>query len=388
MLAITNLKINSTNGGITIVMAMLLLVLALGSAVYSAQTKLLDIRIANAQLRKNQALLNAEAGLLQTIAQLSIMPQINDGIVNDAQIYTVEISPLLQAGLPVDSPMWHSDLVLKLTAQGYSDDGSSTVMLEQKLWLHAILRAIPNATITSAGKINIGGNFSIGANPHGAQLDMPLSVWSASSIAVSGNGATCAIEQYDQCDCNAFAYSNKTKINRDLYQDSRRSLGGSFPNDLFDYTFGIPSDNYWALKQLAQFQLTNCNQLNDATTGLVWVSGDCNINVNAVISSPQQPVILVIEDGDLILNGNAQLFGLVYLLDTKSCATNLLAQCSKVTLGGNAQIQGALISHADIELSGANFGIRFNHDILSKMEELEMEQYSTIEYLPGSWKDF
>ncbi|MDP2559642.1 hypothetical protein [Psychrobium sp. 1_MG-2023] len=386
MLAITNPKpLTSSTGGITVTMSILLLLLALGSAVYSAKSELIDIRITNAEYRKNQAILAAESGLSHALAHLDkrgkVLTTLNENV--GANSFSVSIAELLDAmGEPVQSSLWENDSVLRLVSTGLSDDASSTSTLEQKVWLHAILRQVPDSAITVAGGIGVGGSFRVGANPNSSGIGVPLSIWSDSPVTLTGNGATCGLEEYDQGACEDKPYSDKTALNADVFSDTKISAGGSFPDDLFEHTFGIPTADYIRLKEQADEELTDCSSLNTASTGLFWVTGDCTINAGTIVADASTPIVLIIEDSDLKMNGGAVIYGLVYVLETS------FGSGGKVSMTGNAEIRGAIISDHAIDISSGTLDMRFDAEVLAKIADPDNDIFAKVELIPGSWKDF
>jgi hypothetical protein len=93
------------------------------------------------------------------------------------------------------------------------------------------------------------------------------------------------------------------------------------------------------------------------------------INSNVVIGSPEQPVILIV-DGDFKFNGNATLYGVVYVIGDWNN-----------TGGGNAAIYGAAIVEGDMSSTGT--------PELSFDTSLEnLNNLTTLVKVPGSWRDF
>ena len=378
----SQLRLNC-QGGITIIMAILLLVLSLASAIYTAKTKLLDIRISSADYRKNQALLAAQSGIQHGIAQLDADPSFTGTLTNTVanNSYRVSVSQLLNGTTLANSPLWDHDIILNLTANGDSSDHTSTKTISQKVWLHAIIRTPPHATITSGSMVNVNGGVRIAANATGTVTNTPLSIWSHAMVTINDSTTTCAIDIYDDAQCATSPYSSSDSLASDILIDPFTSHGGSFPRDLFATTFGVPLSQSSALKQMAEQQISDCSKLNINSKGLIWVNGDCEIRRSRTIASATSPLLLIIENGELTLNRFSKIYGLVFLLNSTDSDSN-------VTLKKSAEIRGALISLPTLNLSGEDAGIRFDPIVLAEIAARSQAQFTRVEVIPGSWQDF
>lgn len=387
----------SIKGAITIIMALVMLALALASTIYTAKSKFLDIRIASAEIRKNQAIFSAETGLERAIAQLDVEPDFipepgySTSIVDtiDSSIFDVTLTVMRYASAPVaDTPLatfgggTGNDRFILLSSIGYSDDKTAVRTIEQKVWVHPLANGSPASAITVSGGMGIGGAFTVGASPNGGGLGVPLSVWSDAPIGLTGDGASCGLEEFDSGDCSTYSYSDKNNTGADVFQDSLVSAGGTFPDDVFEYTFGYPTSDYQAYKDQAEEWVSDCAGLGAASIGLIWVTGDCTINAGVIVGSATTPVILVIENSDLQMNGGALIYGIVFSF-TSPAGTE-----GSVSMLGGATIRGAFISDHAIDISGGTFDTRYDQDVLSIIENGGSDAYSAVEPISGSWKDF
>ncbi len=86
----------------------------------------------------------------------------------------------------------------------------------------------------------------------------------------------------------------------------------AFPSDLVWYLFNENDDaTGWAnLESRAVQMLTNCDSLSTASRGLIIVDGDCK--PGGSVGSVAAPVVLIVRNGDLMVNGSATLYGLVF----------------------------------------------------------------------------
>jgi len=381
-----------SRGAITVLMALVMLALALASAIYTAKTKMLDIRIANAELRKNQAISSAETGLDRAFAQLDVSPQVVGNIIERDIVpsdYDVTFTEMLDGGgIPLSNPNWENDRIVEITSVGYSDSTDTqtgTRTLRQKVWIHSIARGAPDSAITVAGTIGIGGAFTVGANPNGGGRGVPLSVWSSEEVTLGGNGATCGLQEFDLGICPGSPYSDSTGEAGDVFEDELESDGGSFPDDLLLYTFGVATEDYQSLKDQADEVFTSCDPisaLGETAFGFYWVTGECDINANAVIGTIDEPVIILIEDSNLRLNGGAIINGLVFSFET------MPGRGGEVAMVGGATVRGALIADHSIGLAAGTLNTRFDAEVLGNISDPEGPRFSRVEVIPGSWKDF
>ena len=367
-------------------MSLLLLGLSLIGALYTVKTKLLDIRIANSELRKNQAVISAEAGLQRGIAQLDVLPTNTASIVDEVvgnNKYTVDFVVMDDGtGQNLGHPNWENDRIVTITSTGVSDDGSGTKIMEQKAWVHPIVRSEPDSAMTVDGAINVGGNFNIGAAPNGGGLGVPLSVWSSSpALQISGSGETCGLEEFDNGECATYSYSDSTNQGADLYSDTLVSAGGTFPDDLFEHTFGVPRSEYQSIKDEAEEILADCSSLDTNSVGLIWVTGFCDTSGD--IGSRAAPVVLVIESAGFRMNANDEFYGVVYTFDAADSGA-----AANITLNGGASVFGAFISDYDTGTVNGTYNLRFDPQVLANIVNGNNGQFMRIEVIPGSWKDF
>jgi len=371
-------------GAITVVMAMTMLGLALASTLYTAKVKMLDVRIANAEIRKNEAILSAESGLKRAIIQLDV-ENVDTAIIS-ANITTSDIDFEVSYSF-IDSFETDGDCpkivrFIGLNSVGQSRDGTGTRTHAQKIALLPFTCGTPDSAITVAGSIGIGGAFTVGANPNGGGVGVPLSVWSNDEVTLGGNGATCGLEEFDGGYCPGSPYSDSTLEAADILDNDTTG----FPDDLLDYTFGIASANFQELKDQAEV-LSDCSTLpnpspTNITTGFYWIEGDCTIT-SAIVGSVDEPVIIVVEDGLTKLAGGATIYGLVFAFETTPGSGS-----GGVQIVGTNTIRGAFISNHDIDISGGTFNTRYDADVLENISQGSGPKLSTVEIIPGSWKDF
>jgi len=391
MLKYSNIKspiinINKARGAITVIMALVMLGLALASALYTAKSKMLDVRIANAEIRKNEAILSAESGLKRAMIQLGA-EDIDAGVINSDIVtsnndfeVTFDLigTPEVESNCPNEKPK--TLRLIEVSSVGKSRDATGSRTHAQKVGISPFTCGTPDSAITVAGTIGVGGAFTIGANPNGGGLGVPLSVWSDAEVSLGGTGATCGLEEFDGNYCSGSPYSDSTLEANDILEND-----AGFPPDLLAYTFGVASANYQELKDQAEV-ISSCASLpntgTQVTTGFYWVEGGCTLNANKIVGSVDEPVIIVVEDGLTKLNGGAIIFGLVFSFETTP------GSGGDVQMVGGATVRGAFISDHDIGGSAGTFNTRYDAQVLENISQAGGPKLSKVEIIPGSWKDF
>jgi len=373
-------------GGVTITMSLLLLVLVLGATVYTANSKRLDSNISQAAYRKEQAYTAAEAGIAHALAHLaSTMGFIGtlDQIEDDK--FSVSVSPTQgPVGTEYALPSSPRIRFRTITATGYSSDKTSTSywhstqVIEQKVYLRPIAGNIVTA-ITVAGILNMTGNFKVAANPNGGGDGVPLSIWSAKDVKLSGNGATCALQEFEMSvaqDCDSSSYSDKSIIGTDIIENDLK-----FPDDLLRHIFSIPKVDFRELKARAKYHQTDCTQLGPNSVGIYWISEHCDIV--ASVGTASNPVIIIVENGSIKLSGNDHVHGIVY-----SLYVDTTLPAPEVRMTGTAQIKGALLIDSDIEQFTVGLKVRYSPAILNTISSGDHPEFSSLNVVTGSWKDF
>lgn len=296
--------------------------------------------------------------------------------------------------------------IYQFVATGRSADGSGSATVIRQITMAHVLGGgkAPEVPVVVSGAVGTGGNFNIVGNPNAGGPGVPVSVWSNDTISVSSSSATCHQQFYTGGQCsnpsgNAENISRGTNPAENLTAPSATMPDllpndPNFPDDLFNFVFGMDRDN-WALKksEAASFgQVVNsCTPLNTAGTSagskypLWWITGDCDITANKVIGSSTRPVILVIDDKQLKMNGGSKVYGVVYLFDNPSSnATPPTAQ-----LTGGPEVYGSFISDAGGNAMNGNYSVVYTPAVQDSLNGKTGSGVSfRMTYVPGSWRDF
>lgn len=234
----------------------------------------------------------------------------------------------------------------------------------------------PAVPLTTRSTFPPSGTSEIVPNPNGGGVGVPVSSWmnanpDCPNQAVvdpsGGSWSTCERHEWYGTDimpadykcptANCACGSQEKRIS--YVEQGRQKLGidlvadEDFPCDLWDYMFGVPKYDAdgvtindesvdFVKYGLAQTVLTDCNSLNENSSGVYWVSATtCAINANTQIGTPEEPVFLISAARTTRFNGGASLFGTLFITDVEDANAELDA-AGTMTIYGAAVIDGKL----------------------------------------------
>lgn len=328
-----------------------------------------------------------------------------------------------------------------IVSQGHADSANATAVVTQTVakynfFASAVGRIPPVMTPSPS----IGGNMTIIPNPNAngiAGQSNPISVWSSGPMAFPGNGSmqTCGalfdggsvgdaqclepavadafgrtVDSFNQCGCSDIdenystgvdedgrrrPYSAKDNFGTDIVQND-----GAFPDDMFEFFFGVPGAEWQSIKDISKvYGSCNNNPAIDDDTNpgdIIWIEGDCDLKdipdgqlgSRFVDDGGRGPVILVIE-GNLDYNGTeAHVWGIVYVIDQDGVSN----EASEVKLNGTPYIHGALLADRELDLGSGSITIMYDAEMLNAVKASEDTEITvpTDFWLPrsGSWLDF
>ncbi len=243
---------------------------------------------------------------------------------------------------------------------------------------------MPSSPLAALGKVELKGNIGVYGNPTPAAsfypplgAGKPLSVWSGGALGVTGSAQTCV----PGSDCTGTTNGIPNKLtdknnyppgggdivqNASLYpiNDPRR-----FPTDLFKHIFGVPSSEASTIKDKSTV-LADCTGLTGASSGLFWVTGNCDIG--KPIGSAEAPAIIVVE-GNFTMNSNDNFYGLIYMKGTGG-----------VSLVGGPTLWGGIVSDHDIDIGAGNYTVRYR-DLSNIIHQ--GNNTGGFAKVPGGWLD-
>ena len=270
-----------------------------------------------------------------------------------------------------------------VVAEGSSVDGSASAVVKQGVYFYASNNGAANAPpMMGAGNIPLNGNYTIVANPNSGGKGVPVSVWSKIPIDnLSGTAATCQLGEYllagNNCTGTAVLSSSAGK-GPDIVDNDP-----DFPDDVFQYVFGVPSDAYGIVKAQAK-KITDCSNLA-GLSGTVWVTGDCTIASNSVVGSAAAPLQLIVESGAFTMNANSTFYGLLFAFGPPPSPYN----AGSIQANGGAKFYGSMISNDTTDM-----GLQINgtFDMVYSKNVMDIITngigYKTMARIPGSWTDF
>ena len=288
--------------------------------------------------------------------------------------------------------------IITVIGRGFSDDGTGTAMAQQTVALFPLLASPPDSPMVVAGTAGLTGTFDLVANPNGGGPGVPLSVWSNNDVTIGSNARTCHLEEYlatggpyqedgitkcDDCDCSKETISDDSLEGIDIVDsDSNSGVNPdatNFPADVFQYVFGVSTANWRDIQEEAVQVLPDCSTLDANSSGLYWVTGDCTIGDD--IGSADDPVMLVMDEADLTLNGGGELYGVVFSFDNP----DKTGGGGGITVNGTNDVYGAFVSDHSIDISSGTFRSRYDAEVLTNLSRDAGGQ--AFGKVPGTWFD-
>ncbi|WP_051986695.1 pilus assembly PilX N-terminal domain-containing protein [Pseudidiomarina atlantica] len=373
-------QLENSRGFATVTLTVMLLAIIILVTLYTARFKAQEQRIMRNHLAMLEARTVADAALEQTIMELdkdrSNLDRTISGDIGGAE-YTATITSV---NYP-NTPRGNVDVV-EVQVIAESADGAATQRAAQKLVVMSLVRGGPNVPLAIRGGINVSGSFQVVANPNGGGDGVPLSIWTDDTVTMSGAGTTCGQWEFDNNVCESQSFSSRGEKGVDILDDDP-----NFPDDLLDYLFGVPEENWEDLRAMATQVLTDCGALGPNTTGLIWVeppqnsaNGSCNMP-NGDVGQQDAPAIIIVQDSDFKMNGNNELFGMVFQFNTPGNTTDY-----KISLNGGAFVNGSIMASQNPDLSNGNLTVRYDSNVLQAV--VVNDEFRRLYRVGGSWHDF
>lgn len=362
-------------GFTTFTVTLLLILILIGVSLLVGKLMVADRKISVNEVQYRQALALAELGIADGMGRVSLDPawRSSSGIsVSTAQgtylLKATDMAPISVGTLEVTPVKLLSTAILP------SNLGTATVQVQVAGYqLFSTAKAVP---LMVAGGSDIGGALKVVANPNGGGPGVPLSAWSNQAVGGNGSWQTCHQGEYSGGKCSA-NLSDSNNIGPDI-----KANDPTFPPDLLWYLFGEPDTAAgWAnMFNNGAIALSSCSSLGATSTGIfiVDVNVDCDLSATP-IGSTAAPVVLIVRDGDLALNGNLVFNGIIFAHSTSTPRP-------KVTANGTAIVNGSLIANAPLDLSNGNFTVRYDQAVLSAIQQ--GARFQATKMVPGSWRDW
>lgn len=261
--------------------------------------------------------------------------------------------------------------LIKVTAIGQGSDPNAQVILTQQVLRYPLLRATPTTPIMIRGKLNVNTVLSIVYDPPNFDPTSDKLILLADALTVTSNIFNCSIDRYKRGDCTNNNFAS-------IYQTQAKGPA----TDLLPFLFNIRKVDWPYLQDEFKYVLKNCEQQNlPSKASSFWVIGDCWLDGRTVLGTPQHPIIMVVQNGDLYLRGQNKIYGLLVILSTSHFDTT-----HNITLVGQNQIHGGFVANTNVNLSGGTMDILFNNEIIDRLFD-QTDMWKLVR-IPGSWRDY
>ncbi|MGL5037818.1 MAG: hypothetical protein ACRC6F_08875 [Aeromonas sp.] len=371
-------------GFTTFTITLILVLILLAVALLVGKLLVTDRRISLNEMLHRQVVALAEQGLSDGVGRLAAegsscptaLPTWSGEAFSPSAAggtYTLMVQCMTPFAVSAGSSTLIAPILIR--AEATLNDNQAQGVMEAHYVQNNVLAGTPAAPLTVAGGMAVGGNFTVVANPNGGGLGVPLSVWTNDYVDLNnGSGQTCNQGDYAG-GCSAYISQKNNK------QSDIKDSDPSFPSDLVWYLFNEKDDAAgWAnIESKANQIVTNCNGLGPTTTGVVIVNGDCSPNGD--IGTQAAPVVLIIKDGSLTINGNRQLYGLVFAYSSHPTTAN-----TDIKLTGGAIVHGALVANFELGKANGTYDAKYDETVLSNIKTGAV--FLTLKQVPGSWRDW
>lgn len=392
----------------------MLLFVATLATLYTANTSVREQQVSANQLRADQALSAANAGLDYAFAYYSKNsgPDANGDLVIDT-VTNASVSPKLVTSQPTGNDR-HSAIVTftdgdpltdrdgdgnftndafdrphRLRSVGFSDDGSATRTIEVQLDMFGLTPAggLPGFPLIAKGIAASGGNFSI------INRFSNATVWTGAAASALGSAETyiadplnppvsrddyISISGSPDPDLILHASYNKAGLNSDVIE-ADHNLANMTDDEFFQSFMREDKETIEAFAAgIGQRFIAGNKSWGDLVglRGVVWIEGDWSPSGQMpVIGSEQYPITLIV-NGDFRTTGGGapeiRIIGLLYVVGDWDSS-------------GNFAIQGGAIVEGDVDSTGTPT-IVYDENLYDG--SLGLPPGSIAATLAGTWRDW
>lgn len=369
------------SGFTTFTVTLLLILILVGISLLVGKLMVTDRKISVNEVQYRQALALAELGIADGLGRLKANTAWRDaGTTGSTAQGTYILSAIDSPSGPVTvgTPPNTKDVTpVDLRAEATLAGGLGKAQVQVQVAGYSLMADAKAVPLMGLG-IDIGGGYDIVANPNGGGPGVPLSVWSDGPVDVEGGSwKTCQPGDFSGGSCGATLSESNNPPGPDI-----QSSDAAFPDDLLFYLFGEhDTDPGWDNligKAVAAPPNSSCGSLGPASTGIYIVEGNCVLS--DVTGSASAPVVLIVKDGDLTLNGGNTFNGLIFVYTSEGAAPH------DVMTNGNATINGALILDSPPKNLNGTFDLKYDQTVMSSIQSGAMFQATKM--IPGSWRDW
>ncbi len=362
-------------GAMMLITVTLLLLLTSTIIVYSARVSLVKHRVSLNTQNKVTAENMAALGNFRLLSQISQQPQqelpkLNMLIEGQGQ-YSAEMKSLQTERFS------HQMRVIKISTTGTSEDHLANIEVSQHIIAYPLIRSLPKAALIVGKSISIENKLKLIANPNGAGIGLPLSLWTSDKIDITTlDLITCQLYEYINGECESSPLSKGQQKNGDIVDNPK-----DFPKDIFAYLTNLPVKYRTQLLDEADKVISHCEDLNNLSSGLIWVKGDCKLSKETTVGTTERPVMLIIANGNLVFSENSGVQGIVLMLKPFD---SILA--AHIEVNGPALIEGALIASESISFNNLPLTIKYDAVVLDNFRQSPSNW--RIALVPNSWRNF
>ena len=150
-----------------------------------------------------------------------------------------------------------------------------------------------------------------------------------------------------------------------------------FPDDLFEYIFGVAeADKDEVL--LDGVLLEDCSDLHTRPSGFYRLDQD-DCDINGVVGSSAEPMLLVVDRGDVSLASNSEFYGMIFMTGPDH---RLLEGTTSTDTAVRPTIHGSVLSTAATHV-GKQINLVYDGDVIRRSGFTA----GMFTRLPGSWSD-
>jgi hypothetical protein len=153
----------------------------------------------------------------------------------------------------------------------------------------------------------------------------------------------------------------------------------SVENDLLMLLFNRKKSHFSPYHLNNVSQAKQCPLSRTSVSALMWVTGRCKLSVNQKLGSPERPVLVVIENGDVIMPHKSRIYGLVILLNTDTQSPQTIA------MAPDAYVAGALVLSASLHPK-SKVNLVSSHLVIKRLQQ--RNELARVYPIEGSFRDF
>lgn len=282
--------------------------------------------------------------------------------------------------------------LIHVIGAGIGSDGTASAITRQSVYLYKMIASTPSSPVSIRGASTVSGSFDLVTSANGGGTGVPLSIWTNETVSVGTALNTCYEEEYfstgspysedgitkcDDCGCptdDDLKLTHSGGAGIDIQHEQT-----DFPTDMFDYVFGTASADYENIKNQADV-VSTCSELNANSAGLYWVTSECAIGSGDEIGSVDNPVLIVVADAPLKMNGG-EVYGVIFSFDVPDDTGD-----TSITTNGNGLIYGGFISDHEPSTMNGTMTIHFEQNVLNNLAFGSNAR--GVGKVPGSWADY